>query len=213
MQIYHMEKSQKKCKQLKNLNKLMLIIINFYVMLTQINIYKVLQIQNFSGIPKVYYVNIQENKISWSLIGLNALQKIYQIFGIQNLYSKYHQSVIHSQQKIYIQQCPSIQFLNCYILNIHKVYLINFGFTKIYLLKDEQHRDYTEVKSQTITARYASKSAYLGRIGKKTQFIKLGIYAYTFYDRFSTFRNLKTTHKNDNYKKIKKKILKYMQIN
>ena len=46
--------------------------------------------------------------------------------------------------------------------NAHKVFIIDFGLAKRYIMKDSKHIPYKENKNLTGTARYASLNTHLG---------------------------------------------------
>lgn len=89
-----------------------------------------------------------------------------------------------------------------------KVYIIDFGLAKKYLLKDGAHIPYRDNKNLTGTARYASLNTHLGIEQGRRDDIEGVIYVLLYFVKGSLpWQNMKANGKKEKYEKIMDKKL------
>jgi len=89
-----------------------------------------------------------------------------------------------------------------------KIYLIDFGLAKKYLLKDNNHIPYKDNKNLTGTARFASLNTHLGiEQGRRDDLEGIANVLLYFIKGSVPWMNLKANNKKEKYEKIMEKKL------
>jgi len=88
--------------------------------------------------------------------------------------------------------------------NKHKLYIIDFGLAKQYVMKNGKHIPYREGKSLTGTARYASINTHMGvEQSCRDDMESIGYVALYCLRGYLPWQGQKGGNKNDKYERIK----------
>lgn len=169
------------------------------------------------GIPNVYFCSTEGeyNIMVMDLLG-PSLEDLFNIcnrkFSMKTVLSLMDQMLsrieyIHSRYFLHRDIKPD-NFLIGTGKKSHKVFIIDFGLAKRYIMKDGKHIPYRENKNLTGTARYASINTHLGiEQGRRDDLESLGYVMLYFLRGVLPWQNLKATNKKDKYEKIMEKKL------
>lgn len=95
-----------------------------------------------------------------------------------------------------------------FLMKDQKVFMVDFGLAKKYLLKNNIHIPYKENKSLTGTARYASRNTHLGvEQSRRDDMESLGYVMVYMMKGALPWQNQQGATRNDKYEKIKQKKL------
>ena len=114
---------------------------------------------------------------------------------------------IHKRNYIHRDVKPD-NFVVGYGKKSNKVYMIDFGLAKKYLLKDNSHIPYKDNKNLTGTARFASLNTHLGiEQGRRDDLEGIANVLLYFVKGAVPWQNLKANNKKEKYEKIMEKKL------
>ena len=167
------------------------------------------------GIPRIYFSGTEGeyNVMVMDLLG-QSLEEIFieskKKFELKTVCMLAEQMIsrveyLHKKQFIHRDIKPD-NFLMGLGSNANKVYMVDFGLAKKYVMRNDIHIPYKDNKNLTGTARYASRNTHLGvEQSRRDDMESLGYVFIYFLKGSLPWQNQQGKDRNEKYEKIKEK--------
>lgn len=167
------------------------------------------------GIPRIYFSGTEGeyNVMVMDLLG-QSLEEIFieskKKFELKTVCMLAEQMIsrveyLHKKQFIHRDIKPD-NFLMGLGSNTNKVYMVDFGLAKKYVMRNDIHIPYKDNKNLTGTARYASRNTHLGvEQSRRDDMESLGYVFIYFLKGSLPWQNQQGKDRNEKYEKIKEK--------